>query len=128
MRNEKFYKIREKIRKIRQSPENQWSYEIGKERKRMVKSALQELKKEKRIQNFFPTSDLSFQDIMEGKDMFVSYFNGERIRVCSFSFTGEMWVEEDRKRHPEVPVIAIKLSDTPDFIKSKIMEVISQNK
>lgn len=128
MKNTKFCKIREKILKMRQSPENQWSYEIGKERQRMAIFALQKLKDDEKIYNFWPTSEDSFQDIMKGIDFYISYFNGARIRVCSFSVTGEKWAEEDRKRHPEIPVVIIKLSDTSECIKGKIMEVVNHNK
>ena len=128
MRNKKFCAIRDEIQKKRQSPENQWSNEIGKERQKMAILALQELKDRELIYNFWPTSEDSFQDIVKGIDFYVSYFNGARRRVFSFSITGEKWAKKDRDRHPEVPVVAINLSETSDSIKSKIMEAIGQNK
>lgn len=128
MRNSKFCAIRDEIQEKRQSPENQWSNKIGKERQKMAILALQELKDKELIYNFWPTSEDSFQDIVKGIDFYVSYFNGARRRVFSFSITGERWAKKDRDQHPEIPVVAINLSETSDSIKSKIMEAIGQNK
>ena len=128
LKNARFCAIREEIRKKKQSPENQWTYKIGKERQKIAILALQELKDKELIYNFWPTSEDSFQDIVKGIDFYVSYFNGARRRVFFFSITGERWAKKDRDRHPNVPVITIDFSDNSDSIKSKIMEAISQNK
>ncbi len=128
MKNKKFQAIRDEIRKKKESPQEQWSYEIGKGREEKIKSSLQELKEGGVIRDFLQTENLSFPDIARGIDFFVVYVGDAKYRVCPLSVTGERWAMEDRDRHPNVPVITIDFFDTSDSIKSKIMEVISQNK
>ena len=126
MKGKKFYEICDEIRKRR--PFQYWSYKIGKKREEKVISSLRELKKEGIIRDFLQTGNLSFQDVMEGKDFFLVYIRGAKYRVCPLSVTGERWAEGDRERHPEIPVVTISLSDTSTSIKNKIIEVINQNK
>ncbi len=129
MKNKKFRAIREEIRKKRESPQGQQSWEVGKERQERMKFFLKELKKEKRgiICDFLQTDDLSFQDIAEGIDFFIVVVDGTH-KFYPLSVTGEGWVEEHKHVHPEIPVIGITESDTAASIKNKIMEAISQNK
>jgi len=128
LRNKRLCAIREEIRKSSQSSQGQWSYEVGRRREEKIKFSLQELKKEGIIRDFLQTEKLSFPDIARGIDFFIIYVGSARYKVYPISVTGERWAEEDRERHPEIPVITINLSDTSDSIKSKIMEVINQNK
>ncbi len=117
--------IREEIRRKRQSSQEQWSYEIGKKRQDKMISSLQELKKGGIIHDFLQTGDLSFQDIVEGIDFFIVHIGSTRYKICPLSVTGKRWLEEHKRRHPEIPVIDIAENDTAASVKSKIMEAIN---
>jgi len=127
LKNKKFQAIREEIIKAMQFPQEYWSYEVGKRREEKIKSSLQELKEEGVIRDFLQTDKLSFSDVARGIDFFIIYV-GKKYKVCPVSVTGERWAKGDRDRHPEIPIITINFFDTPDSIRSKIMEAISQNK
>ena len=118
--------LREEIKKRRESPEGQQSWEVGKRRQEKMKSFLQELKKEEGriINDFLQAGDLSYQDIAEGIDFFVVVVDGA-YKFCPLSITGEGWVEEHKLKHPEIPVISITERDTTASVKSKIMEAIN---
>ncbi len=126
MKRTKFLALREEIRKKRQSPQEQWSYEVGKKRQEKMISFLQELKDEEGriINDFFPAGDLSFQNIVEGIVFFIVIVDGTH-KFCPLSVTGERWVEKHKRKHPEIPVISITESDTAASVKSKIMEAIN---
>lgn len=126
MKRTKFLMIREEIKRQRKSPGELQSYKIGKRREQRTADVLQEMKDRGLIRGFLPTGDLSFQDIEKGIDFFVVYIGSTKYGICPLSVTGEEWVEKHRDRHPEIPIIAINLSDTPASIKSKIMEVINR--
>ena len=130
MKRKKFLLIREEIRKKRQSPQEQRSYEIGKKRQEKMASFLQELKDEEGgiIRGFLQTGDLSFQNVVEGIDFFIVYIDSTRYRFFPLSVTGERWLEKHKRKHPEIPVIDIIENDTAASIKNKIMEVIDHNK
>ncbi|MFH1392964.1 MAG: hypothetical protein ABIG73_01080 [Patescibacteria group bacterium] len=128
MRNKKFLAIREEIRKMMQSSQGHLSCKIGKKREEKIKESLQELKEGGIIRDFLQTNKLSFPDIVRGIDFFVIHVSGAKYKVCPLSVTGERWVKGDQDRHPNVPVVAIDLSDTSNAIKGKIMEAIGQNK
>ncbi len=128
MKNARFCAIREEIRQSNLSSQEEWSHKIGKRREEKLKHSLQELKEEGVIRDFLQTEKLSFPDIARGIDFFIIHVGSARYKVYPISVTGERWAEEDRERHPEVPVITINLSDTSDSIKSKIMEVINRGK
>ena len=125
MKRTKFWALREEIRERRRFSQEQWSYEIGRKRQEKTSLLLQELKEEGSIHDFLPTGDLSFQDIMEGIDFFIVYIDSTRYKICPLSVTGERWIGGHQDRHPEIPVIAINLSDTSAFVKNKIIEVIN---
>ncbi len=125
MKRTKFLLIREEIRRKRQSSQEQWSYEIGKKRQDKMISSLQELKKGGIIHDFLQTGDLSFQDIVEGIDFFIVHIGSTRYKICPLSVTGKRWLEEHKRRHPEIPVIDIAENDTAASVKSKIMEAIN---
>ena len=127
MKKIKFLALRENIRKKRQSSQERRSCEIGKRREDKVESLLQELKDDKIIDDFLPTGNLSFQDIVKGIDFFVVYVDAT-YKVCRLSITGERWVEEHKRKHPEIPIVAVNPSDSPAFIKNKIMEAINNDK
>ena len=130
MKRKKFLLIREEIRKKRQSPQEQRSYEIGKKRQEKMASFLQELKDEEGgiIRGFLQTGDLSFQNVVEGIDFFIVYIDSTRYRFFPLSVTGERWLKKHKRKHPEIPVIDIIENDTAASIKNKIMEVIDHNK
>ncbi|MBU2219856.1 hypothetical protein KJ784_00955 [Patescibacteria group bacterium] len=128
LKRTKFLRLREEIRKKRQSPQEQPSYEVGKRRQEKIILLLQELKEEGIIRDFLQTSDLSFQDIVKGIDFFIVYVDSTRYRICSLSVTGGRWLEEHKCRHPEIPVIGITENDTAVSVKSKIMEAINHNR
>ena len=130
MKRKKFLLIREEIRKKRQSPQEQRSYEIGKKRQEKMASFLQELKDEEGgiIRGFLQTGDLSFQNVVEGIDFFIVYIDSTRYRFFPLSVTGERWLEKHKRKHPEISVIDIIENDTAASIKNKIMEVIDHNK
>ncbi len=124
MKKKKFLALREEIKKQRKSPEELWRYEIGRRREQKTTVVLQEMKNGRLIQDFRPTGDLSFQNVVKGIDFFVVYID-TRYRICPLSVTGERWIGGHRDRHPEIPVITINFSDTSASIKSKIMEAIN---
>jgi len=124
LKRTKFLALREEIYKKKQSPQEQWSREVGRKRQEKMTSLLQELKDGRIIRDFLPTGDLSFQDIVEGIDFFVVYIDRTRYRICPLSVTGEKWVVEHKLKHPEVPVIDIAENDTAASVKSKIMEAM----
>ena len=128
MRNKVFLAIREKIREIEQSSQKQWSHKIGEKREEKIKYSLQELKKEGLIRDFLQTDRFSFSDIVKGIDFFVICVGNAKYKVYPISVTGERWVREHQLRHPEIPVVAVNLSDTSISIKNKIMEVINSDK
>jgi len=130
LKRKKFLLIREEIRKKRQSPQEQRSYEIGKKRQEKMASFLQELKDEEGgiIRGFLQTGDLSFQNVVEGIDFFIVYIDSTRYRFFPLSVTGERWLEKHKRKHPEISVIDIIENDTAASIKNKIMEVIDHNK
>jgi len=126
LKRKKFLLIREEIRRKRQSPQEQQSYEIGRKRQEKMKSFLQELKDEEGgiIRGFLQTGDLSFQDVAEGTDFFIVHIDST-YKFYPLSVTGERWVEEHKLKHPEIPVISITESDTTASVKNKIMEAIN---
>ena len=124
LKSMRFLMICEDIKRQRKSPQGQRSYKIGKRRQEKMITPLQELKEEGIIRDFLETGDLSFQDVMKGIDFFVVYVDDKSYKVLSLSVTGEGWIRQHRVRHPEIPIIAINLSDTPASIKNKIMEAI----
>ncbi len=123
MKRKKFLLICEEIRRERQSPQKQWSYEIGKRRQEKIKSLLQELKEGGIIRDFLQTGDLSFQDVVKGIDFIIIYIDGT-YKICPLSVTGKRWLEEHKHRHPEIPVIDIAENDTAASVKRKILKVI----
>ncbi len=125
MKRTKFLLLREEIRKRRQSPQELRSYEIGRKRQEKMSSLLQELKEGGIIRDFLPAGDLSFQDIVKGIDFFIVYVDRTRYRICPLSVTGERWLEEHKRRHPEISVIDIAENDTAVSVKNKIMEMIN---
>ena len=121
---EKFFLIREEIKKQRETLEGLRSYEIGKRREQRMEVVLHEMKDKGLIRGFVPPGDLSFQDVVGGIDFFVVYVDGRSYRFLPLSVTGKRWIEKHRNRHPEIPIIDIAESDTTVSIKSKIMEAI----
>ncbi len=128
MKRIKFLALREEIKRKRKSPMELWSYKVGRRREQRTAVVLQEMKDEGLIRDFLPAGDLSFSDIEKGIDFFVVYIGSTKYRICPLSVTGEEWVQKHRDQHPEIPIIAINLSDTSASIKSKIMEVINSKK
>ncbi len=124
MKKAKFLVICEEIKKQRKSPGELRSYEIGRQREGKTGTILQEMKDKGIIHDFLQTSDLSFQNVVEGIDFFVVYID-TIYRICPLSVTGERWLEEHKRRHPEIPVIDIAENDTAASVKSKIMEAIN---
>ncbi len=125
MKRTKFLTIREEIERRRKSPEGLWRYKIGRRREQRAAGVLQKMKNEGLIRDFLPTGDLSFQDVVKGIDFFIVCIDNTRYRICPLSVTGERWLEEHKRRHPEIPVIDIAENDTAASVKRKIMEVIS---
>ena len=123
LKREEFLELRETIRKKRESPGELWKYEIGERREQKMAAVLQEMKNEGLIRDFLPTDVFSFQNIVEGFDFFVVHIDST-YKICPLSVTGEGWVEEHKRKHPEIPVISITENDTTVSIKNKIMEAI----
>jgi len=96
---------------------------IGKIREEKVRRALQSLKDKKKIVSFLPTMKFSFEDLIEGIDFMFIYVNGT-YQTCRFSVTGHRWVKEHQERHPEIPVIAVRLKEGKWSIEKKILDLI----
>lgn len=100
---------------------------IGKIREEKVRRALQSLKDKKKITSFLSTMKFSFSDLMEGIDFRIIYID-KQYEIFDFSVTGQRWVEEHQEKHPEVPIIAVRLREDRKSIEQKILEIMDKSK
>lgn len=111
-------KIRPKVErniKVQQSEQL-----IGENRERKVVAALNDLKKKGEIRDYFKSEKLSYADLIQGID-FIFIYVDDVYRVCSFSVTGKNWVGKHLEKHPEIPVVEVRLNETRESIQKKIM-------
>jgi len=100
---------------------------IGKIREEKVRRALQSLKDKKKITSFLSTIKFSFSDLIEGIDFRIIYID-KKYEIFDFSVTGKRWVEEHQERHPEIPIIAVRLREDRKSIERKILELLDKSK
>ncbi len=113
-----FVRIRQKI-KARMVYQKK-SQKIGVLREEKVKEALNDLKQKGEIHDFLPHGKLSYTDLIKGIDFIFVYIDG-CYKTCRFSVTGEDWIQKHLQRHPEIPVLAIGLSENQKSIEKKIL-------
>jgi len=101
---------------------------IGKIREEKVSNALQSLKEKGEIKSFFQTEKLDHADLMEGVDFVFRYIDGPYEKFCNFSVTGQKWVKQHEKDHPEIPVIDVYLKETKESIERKILKLLDRSK
>lgn len=117
------------LNRVRTSIKRKIIYQINEQRVGMIREekvrrALQALKDKKKIMSFLSTAKFSFADLIEGIDFMFIYVNGT-YQTCRFSVTGYQWAKEHEERHPEVPVIAVKLQESRWSIERKILNLIT---
>ncbi len=117
-----FLKTKEIILK-RKENQPRWKLKIGKIREQKVEKALFKMKRDKEIINFLSSGNFSYPDVIDGIDFYIIFIN-KRYRVIPLSVTGPDFVEDHRVKHPEVPIIAVKLSTPYQEIRERILEII----
>lgn len=101
-----------------------FSQKVGAEREMKTENALEALKAAGYIIDFFPTGHLSVQDLLFGVDFQVIYVKrGERVS-SQFGVTGPRFEKKDKQRHPDVPVLVVRLSDDLQTVKEKILNLL----
>ena len=93
---------------------------IGWIREKKVAAALEDLKRGGEIRDYLLSARDSYTNLIQGIDFIFIYVNGI-YRTCRFSVTGPKWVESHLKRHPEIPVISVDLTERRESIQSKIL-------
>lgn len=114
-------KVKLKIKAKIENQKQEEAQRIGKIRGKKVMEALTELKLKREIHDFPPPAEHSYLDLIEGIDFEFVYIDSHCYRICRFSVTGEKWVQKHQERHPEVPVLAIGLSESQKSIEEKIL-------
>ncbi len=103
------------------------NYKIGKDRETLFEEALKSLKKERKIRDFIPVSELSRPNLMAGIDFYVVEVDGTgQYETYRINVTGHGWVKKHQNRHPNVSVIAVDSRDTLSSIEHKIIELIEK--
>lgn len=110
-------RIRPKVQeKIESQQEEQ---KIGEKIEKKVLAALEDLKNKRKIRDYFWSKKLSYADLI-GIDFLFIYVD-DVYRVCSFSVTGRNWIRKHMEKHPEIPVIAVRLNESKQSIQEKIL-------
>lgn len=112
--------------RARIKPGSEEELRIGEIREKMVMQALETMKEQGKIRDYIRTEKLGYQDLISGVDFIITYVN-DKYRACHFSVTGPNWVEKHREKHPEIPVISIKLNENQESIKEKILALTKEN-
>lgn len=105
--------------------ENQprWKLKIGKIREQKVEKALLKMRDNKEIVNFVSSGNFSYSDVINGIDFYVIFVD-KRYKFIPLSVTGPNFVEDHRIKHPEVPVVAVRLSTPYKEIRERILEIM----
>ncbi|MBU4370111.1 hypothetical protein KKG58_05170 [Patescibacteria group bacterium] len=100
---------------------------IGQIREKKVIAALEDLKKKGKIHDYFQSGKLSYADLIEGID-FIFVYVKDVYHVCYFSVTGSRWVDKHLEKHPEIPVLNIRLDENRESIEKKILKLEEESK
>jgi len=100
----------------------QW---IGMIREEKVLSALELLKESKKIKDFIRTRKFSKLDLIDGIDFEIIYVD-RKYKILDFSVTGQKWVEEHKKRHPDIPVLVVFLEESINSVEMKILRLLDR--
>jgi len=111
--------------KRRIQPGDQGELQVGKIREEMVKQALEDMKDKNQIRGYIQTEKFGYLDLIEGIDFIITYVD-DKYYACHFSVTGPKWVEKHKEKHPEIPVISVRLDESQDSIKIKILALIKK--
>jgi len=103
--------------KMLEEPESQ---AIGRLREKKVFDALQSLKEKGEIHDYLWSERLSYANLIEGVDFIFIYID-DCYEVCRFSVTGWRWIDRHQKRHPEIPVFPVDLTESRESIEQKIL-------
>jgi len=121
----RFFLLREKIKEEIKSCGNWASERIGKRREFMVNKILKELKTSGIISGFVPSGRFSYSDIKEGIDFYVVRIDKRKYQSIPLSITGKAWVENHKKRHPDIPTVEIEFYESYETMKNRIVEAIN---
>ena len=121
-------RVRQEIQIRMFDPKEQLKYQIGKIRQQKVIAVLSQLEREKVINGYIVTEEPGFADVIRGIDFCISYVGEAQYHLCSFSVTGEKWIQGDKKRHPDVPAIAIGMNENENSIRNKILALMEGKK
>jgi len=99
---------------------------IGRIREKKVTTALEDLKQKGEIRDYLLSARDSYTNLIQGIDFIFIYVNGI-YRICRFSVTGPKWIESHLKRHPEIPVISVDLTEGGESIQSKILALKNED-
>jgi len=106
--------------------EPRWKTKVGKLREKMVSDVLSNMKENKEISDFLSSGNLSSTDIFDGIDFYIVIIDKE-YKSIPISVTGPDFVEEHKRKHPDIPVVAVKLSSSYEEIRTKILEIINSS-
>ena len=115
-------KVRPKIERKIKEQRDTYSQLIGKIREEKVIFALEHLKQQAKIRDYFQSGKWSYANLIEGID-FVFIYIENTYHVCFFSVTGPRWVKEHLERHPQIPVVSISLKESRRSIEKKILNL-----
>lgn len=101
-----------------------WKRKVGLLRERKAEDAFEALKAAGYITGYLHTGRLSMEDIFFGIDFQVSYIKKDKRVSMPISVTGPRYVASDRKQHPRVPVLAIRVCDDLQTVKDKILSLL----
>jgi hypothetical protein len=108
--------------KIKIRVEDKKALVIGETREKMVMTVLEKMKRQGKIRDYIRTEKFGYLDLILGVDFIITYVN-DKYRVCQFSVTGPAWVKGHKERHPEIPIVSVKLNENKESIEKKILKL-----
>lgn len=119
-------KMRAKVKVEKEISSNLRSEIVGQIRERKVFESLTCLKNQRKILNFLQTGKYGYNDLIKGIDFLFTYIDPkeQNYTVCYFFVTGPKWVKKHSKKHPEVPVISVRVNESQESVCRKILKLI----
>jgi len=108
----------------RMNAEPAWKKRVGKIRENKVEKALFKMKESGEIINFISSGNLSSSDIFDGIDFYIVIID-KQYKSIPISVTGPDFVNDHKVKHPDVPVISVKLSSFYLEIRTQILNIIN---
>ncbi|MFH1162166.1 MAG: hypothetical protein V1696_02735 [Candidatus Jorgensenbacteria bacterium] len=98
---------------------------VGRERERLVRAVLEKMERQNAILGFVETGRFSYADVKKGVDFYVVVMRRRRREVVELSVTGPRRVKDHLRRHPEIPVIGVKMNEKIPKVEEKVRAVLS---